>query len=372
MRPPLKAGYDYRSLSTPALLIAVVALAASTQWVFRDPEWQSFLTVTFVHTTLAVGMYTFIGNSGIFSFGHMVFAAVGGYTAGLVTIDPVVRRTLLTELPGPLRTFELPWLAAVLLGGLTALLVALVLWTPLMRLSGLAAVLATAAFMLVVNGVLRNWTPVTNGSAGLPAIPIRTTVPIAALAVSCAILLSFAYQASRRGLLLRTLRENEPAALAAGARPVRERIAALLVSAFITGCGGALLALLVGSITPDTFYLHLTFLTIAMIVVGGMSSLSGAVVGAVVVATTMELLRRVELGPTVAGVHIPARPGISEVGLAVLLLCILWFRPTGLFGTRELQAGRARGAAPAHGPPADPAGADDESGPAGAVRKEVH
>ncbi len=346
MRLPLRTGHDYRSLSTPVVLIALVAVVAATQWVFPDPEWLNFLTITFVYTALAVGMYTFIGNSGLFSFGHMAFAAVGGYTAGLVTINPEVRRTLLTELPEALRTFELPWPVAVLFGGLMALVVALVLWTPLIRLSGLAGVLATAAFMLVVHGVLRNWTQVTNGSAGLPAIPIHTTVWVGAAAVIGAILLSFAYQSSRRGLLLRTLRDNEPAALAAGVRPIRERVTALLVSAFITGCGGALLALLVGSITPDTFYLQLTFLTIAMMVVGGKAGLSGVVVGSVVVAAVRELLRRVEQGTAFAGVDIPALPGISEVGLALLLLCILWFRPAGLLGTKELRFGRPRQAAP--------------------------
>jgi branched-chain amino acid transport system permease protein len=336
MRLPITMSSDYRSRSTPVVLGLLVLLVAGSNFLIVSFQWESFLTTTLVYVVLTIGLYVFVGNSGVFSFGHMAFAAVGGYVAALLSIPTLSKHTLLPGLPGPLADLVLPWPVALLLGGVAAGVVALCLWSPMMRLSGLSGSLATAAFMLALRVVLKNWTPVTNGNAGLPAIPVQTTLDVAGFAAVVAIALAFAYQASRRGLLLRVAREDEYAAMASGVRIGRERLVALVLSAFITGCGGALLALMLGSVTPDTYYLHLTFLGIAMLVIGGINSLSGAVIGAVIVSVTLELLRQVELGISIGALEIAGRPGLSDLGLSILLVVVLWARSSGVMGTREL------------------------------------
>jgi branched-chain amino acid transport system permease protein len=141
----------------------------------------------------------------------------------------------------------------------------------------------------------------------------------------------------------------------------RERAIAFTLSGFFMGIGGGLFAQFQGTITPQALYLLITFWTIAMLVVGGMTSLSGAVIGVVVLSTLAEFLRRVEQGVHLGFVDIPARSGVREVGLGIVMLGILLARPTGITGGKEIhwpfgkhqpyQHERSRAEAPV---PADP------------------
>src|SRR5205807_2137556 len=87
---------------------------------------------------------------------------------------------------------------------------------------------------------------------------------------------------------------------------------------------------------PDQFYLNITFLTIAMLVIGGLTSLSGAVIGTMLLEIVSETLRRVEEGTSIGPLHIPGRPGLQQGGIAALLVLTLIFRPKGLTGGREI------------------------------------
>jgi branched-chain amino acid transport system permease protein len=100
--------------------------------------------------------------------------------------------------------------------------------------------------------------------------------------------------------------------------------------------GGFVYGQFLGTFNPDAFYLNVTFLTIAMLVVGGLRSLAGAVVGTVIVTVVGEILRRLEEGASLGPLSIPSRPGLREGGLALMMLLILVFRPSGLTGGREL------------------------------------
>jgi branched-chain amino acid transport system permease protein len=131
------------------------------------------------------------------------------------------------------------------------------------------------------------------------------------------------------------------AARAIGVSVSRERGIAFVLSAFVTGVGGGLFAQSIGSLTADAVYLNITFLIIAMLVVGGIHSLSGAVAGAVVLSLVSELLRQMEKGVDVGAYIIEAPSGLREVGFALAMLIILIVRPDGLIGRREVPLPRA-------------------------------
>ena len=213
---------------------------------------------------------------------------------------------------------------------------AVVVAIPLMRLSGLTASLATVAVLIAMHGVFRNWERFTRGSAG--SILDTESPSLATLVVWAARPSSPASCSGSpgSGLRLAASREDEVAARAAGIRVWWERGVAWALSAFIVGMGGSLFAQFAGSINPDTFFLNITFISIAMLVVGGLTSVSGAVVGTLAVTAALEALRWVERGPTVGPWLIPSRPGLTEVGLALLLLVVLLVRPSGITGGREL------------------------------------
>jgi len=343
LRSPLPTRF-----ATPILLVAgitIVAALASTGSV----SLQQTIMEMFINVVLVVGLYTFSGNSGVLSFGHTSFMAIGAYVTAALTMPPLLKQQPPLGLPGFLVDAHLSLLPAALIAGVAAGLIGAIVAVPLMRLTGLAAGIGTFALFLICQDVIKNASTLTAGEESLVGIPISDTVWSTWGWAVAVVLVAFAYQTSRAGLRLRASRDNEAAAAAAGVDIRRERRIALALSAVIAGVGGALYSNLLGVLSVTDFSFAASFLIIAMLVVGGMTSLSGAVVGVGVVTLVVQGLRTVEAGTSVAGLEIPARPGMTEVGLALLLLLVLALRPRGIVGGLELRWPRTfrRGRTPA-------------------------
>ena len=153
------------------------------------------------------------------------------------------------------------------------------------------------------------------------------------------------FERSAMGLRLRASREDEPAARAAGISVVRERTVAFGLSGGVIALGGAVYAHFIGSFDPYSFYLELTFITLAMLVVGGASSLWGAVVGALLISALNSFLADAEQGVHVGfDLHLPT--GTRLVAIGVVMSVILILRPSGLTGGREAALPRLRRAGP--------------------------
>jgi branched-chain amino acid transport system permease protein len=319
------------SLATLLLLVVGVTLLAS----LGSPVLRNVLVNMLITLTLVVGLYIFVGNTGIISFGHIGFMAIGAYTAGVVRIPRPTKAALL-ELPDVLERAHFGALQATLLGGGLAAVVAGVVALPIMRLGGLTAGLATFAVLNIINVVAANLNQFTGGSTGMAGVPTTTTVTSALAWSLIAISIAWLFQQTRLCLRIRAAREDEPAARALGIRVVPDRAVAFVLSAFVCGLAGGLYAQLTGSFGPDAFFLATTFTVVAMLVVGGRYGLSGAVLGTLFVAAISEGLRRIEGGVQIGAVHIPGRPGLQELGLAVALLLTLLLRPRGITGGREV------------------------------------
>lgn len=327
-----------RAVGVPLALFALVAGAAALAQT--GPASVGRLAVTaLVNVVLVVGLYVFVGNSGVWSFGHMSFAIVGGYVAGLLAMPTRLKQQVLPDAPEIVRQISTGPFLAVLIGGLAAVLVALVVAVPLARIGGLSAGLATVSLLIAFTVVAAQWPAVTRGQKGLSSIPASTTLPIALGWVLAALVLAWAYQRSSLGIRLRAAKADPVAAAATGISVPIQRGVALILSAFLTGVGGALFVLQLGSINPDVFYLDYTFLIITMLVLGGAGSLTGAVTGCLVVSVLAEVLRRGE-GGSLLGISVPARPGLADVVLGIVLIVMLIRRPAGLTGGRELRLPR--------------------------------
>ena len=168
-------------------------------------------------------------------------------------------------------------------------------------------------------------------------MPQTTTRFTGVLWVAVVIFLAWCVQLTRQCLRLRASREDEAAAASVGIGIYHERILAFVLSGFITGIGGSLFAEYYGTFNPDAFFVTITFLTVAMLVVGGRLSLSGAVVGTVFITAVTEGLRRIEGGVDLGLFSIPARPGLQEVGVALTMLVVLLLRPAGITGGSEIE-----------------------------------
>jgi branched-chain amino acid transport system permease protein len=317
-----------------ALCLAVTAIVAIAS--IGGDQLQVTITEMLIRLIVVVGIYVFIGNSGILSFGHIGFMCIGAYAAAWATVDPNWKQMMLTGLPDFLQANQYGFLPAVAGGGLLAAMVALLLGSAIMRLSGIAGSIATFAFLAIVNSVYSNWESVTAATSSIIGVPTVVGPWVAWIFAIGALTVAYLFQVSRFGLMLRASRDDEVAARSSGVGIVKVRLVAFVVSAAIVGVAGALYAHFLGILTADTFYLSLTFVTISMLVVGGVGSLAGAVVGVGAVTLVVEVLRHLEAGVAVAGMTVHLPQGSQEIGLGIVMALIMVFRPTGLTRGREV------------------------------------
>jgi branched-chain amino acid transport system permease protein len=325
-----------KPLATMLFLIGALTMLVALGMAFGGDALHFTMSEMLIRMTIVVGMYLFIGNSGIMSFGHIAFMCIGAYAAAWATIDPGWKQIMLTGLPRFLQEGQYPFPLAVLGSGLLSAAVALVLGAAIMRLNGLAASIATFAFLAIVNSVYSNWETVTGGTSSIIGIPTIVNPWIALLFAALAIVAAFAFQNWRYGLMLRATRDDEVAAQAASINLIRVRLVAFVCSAFIVGAGGAVYAHFLGVLTTDAFYLGLSFVTLSMLVIGGIGSLTGAVVGTVTVTMIVDVLRACERGVSVGQFAVALPHGSQEIGLGVLMALILVFRPSGITRGREI------------------------------------
>ena len=321
----------------PALLVLAAALlglgvSASLQTYFLD---------TLVKVSIVVALYLFIGNSGVLSFGHIAFVALGVWTAGVLTVPEGQKDAIMPGLAHYLLHTNVGNIASLALAAGVGLVFAFVVGLPLMRLSGLAAGIATFGVLEIVNNVLRYWQSVGPGLNAFSSVPQTTGIWQAAIGALICIVVAYAYQRSRFGRQLRAAREDPAAASAAGISIYRQRLLAFALSGGLAGLAGGLYVHLL-PIEIDSLYLDLTFITLAMLVVGGSGSLLGAVVGALAISGLDSFLSASENGVDVFGLQIDLPTGTTVIVIGTLMAVILVLRPSGLSGGRELSLPRGR------------------------------
>jgi branched-chain amino acid transport system permease protein len=322
-------------LAAPVLLVVAAGLLATA--VSRST--QIYVLHAILAVAIVVAIYVFIGNSGVLSFGQISFVAVGAFAAGVLTVPLLLKGAILRDLFPLLRDHELGNLESLALAAGVGAVLAAIVGLPLMRLSGLAAGIATFAVLEITNNVLREWTRIGPGATTLSLVPTTTGPAQATIGALAVITVAFAYQRSRFGRVLRATREDPAAAQAAGISIHRQRLGAFILSGALCGFAGGLYVHMLGSISTGQVYLELTFLTLAMLVVGGMTSLWGAVVGALAVSALDSFLAEAERGVDV-GVTLSLPEGSRLVVVGALMALVLVLRPSGITGGRELSLPR--------------------------------
>lgn len=321
-------------IASIATIIAAVILASLIASAFGAAS-ERVLTVFFISLIAVVGMGVYSGNSGILSFGHLSFMAIGAYAASLLTLPAQLKIATLPGLPEWLAATEMGLLPAIVIAVALTSVVALLIGLAIGRLEGSAAVIATLGLLIIVHGVAIGWRDVTRGSQTFFGIPTVTSLWVAAVGVILALIVGRLYRDSISGLRLRAGRENAIAASAVGVRIRRERLISFVISAALMALSGALIAHFLGAISPKKFYFTDTFLLLAMLIVGGMTTVTGAVTGAVAITLVTEILRRFEGGFSVAGLEIPAVFGTTQIGIGLIILFAMFRKPDGLAGLKE-------------------------------------
>lgn len=336
------------------ILCVPLILLALAFWLLAGPSLQRTYTLFLINLIAVVGLGIFSGNSGILSFGHVAFIGVGAYISGLLTLPLATKAQALPNLPEFLATTQLGLPAAFLITLLCAAAFGALIGIPLMRMGGAAAVIATLGLLLIVHGIIIGASDFTRGSNAFLGVPKLTGIWTALMVAISAIVVARWYRQSHAGGQLRASREDELAARAIGIDVVKRRLGAWTLSAIICAAAGALLGHFLGAFSPSKFYFDDTLTLLTMLIVGGMSTVSGAICGAVAVTLTVEILRRAESGFDLFGWHTPEMFGMTQAGLCLLILIVMYRRPAGLFGRREIDAGWSRNETP----PRDAAPAD--------------
>lgn len=314
------------------MLAGVGALYAATGGGARDRQ----VSLLFIYITLVIALQIFIGNSGVFSLGHMGLAGVGAYAAAILTASRSVKQLTIPDAPLGLASIEVPVPVGVLIGVVVAAGVGAVAGLAVSRLSGLAALIVTLALLVIINNVLTNWASLTGGAEAFYGYPLVAEEQWPMLAALVAIVVALVFRESDVGTRLQATREDELAAEASGVSVTRTRFAGWVLSTSIVALGGILLALFVGATNPREYFLHLTLLTLAMLVLGGMRSVAGAALGAVLIFAGTEFTRYLGDGPTLLGVDVPPLFGLSTLFLGAVILVVMLLRPEGLFADRDL------------------------------------
>jgi branched-chain amino acid transport system permease protein len=323
-----------QELLGPAVLVIAVALVGTVV----STSNASYFIDALVKVAIVVALYLFIGNSGVLSFGHISFVALGAWTAGVLSVPTGEKPAIMPNLAHFLRDRATGNLTSLLLAALVGGICAFAVGLPLMRLSGLAAGIATFGVLEITHNFLRYEERVGPGLNTFSSVPETTTLRQAALGALVVIVVAYAYARSRFGRLLRATREDAAAARAVGTSVYRQRLLAFTLSGLLAGLAGGLYVHLL-PLNTETVYLDLTFITLAMLVVGGATSLWGAVVGALAVSALDSYLAVAENGTSLLGWHLDLPAGTRVIVVGVLMALVLILRPSGLTGGREFRLG---------------------------------
>lgn len=290
--------------------LAVLALAILPPFFVNDYV-QYICNTILVYAVVAVGFNIVLGYAGQLAFANAAFFGVGAYATAIA-----------------MSRWHWPFPAALLLASVVTTCVGLIVSLPALRLRAYYLAIVTLAF-----GELLRWSYIhadwlTLGSSGLPVPPASVAgISFASdrarywlfLGLTAFVLWgSSSLLRSRFGRALVAVRENEAAASAMGIPPALAKIGAFAWSGCVVGIAGAMFALLLGRINPESFDLSQLLLHFTLVMIGGLGSLAGSVAGAVVLTAAPELLRNVA--------------GLEEIVFSLLLIGVLLFMPKGLAG----------------------------------------
>ena len=300
----------------------------------------SILERSAIYAVVAVSMNLLTGFTGLFSLGQAGFMAIGAYVTAILTI-PVDKRASVYYVNGispAIADSNCPFWLALIIAGLAAAATAALIGIPVLRLKSDYLAIATLGFSEIIRAVIAapQLDTITNGSYGLKSIPgfpnLYVTFGLCALCIFLMILLIH----SSYGRAFKALREDETAAQAMGLNLFRYKELSFVISSFFTGVGGGLLAMFMRSIDSKTFSISLTYDILLIVVLGGIGSVTGSVLGSFLVTAGREWLRFFDNPLSIGGVEIPLfRSGFRMVIFSILLMAVVLFYRRGIMGSNE-------------------------------------
>jgi branched-chain amino acid transport system permease protein len=312
--------------ATVAVLIGLNAIVPRA----INPYYLQVLMLCGINAILAVSLNLINGFTGQFSIGHAGFMAIGAYGSAMVSLFVGQRWAAALEsagLPAPI-AHGLPLVVALLSGGLLAAAAGWLVGLPSLRLRGDYLAIVTLGFGEIIRVIITN-VDVVGGARGLPGIPGWADLFWVGLGLVTVIAVALNLAGSTHGRALFAIRDDEVAAESLGVNTTAYKVLAFVLGAFFAGIAGGLFAHYLSYLNPNSFTFIKSIEVIAMVVLGGMGSVSGSVLAAVILTLLPEVLRPVK--------------DYRMVIYSLMLIVLMITRPQGLLGHRELRwPGRRR------------------------------
>jgi len=290
-----------------------------------------------IYVVLGLSLNLINGFTGLFSLGHAGFMAVGAYTAGLLTMSPEMKQMnfFLKPIVPFLANVEWPFFPALIMAGIMAAIVGFLIGAPVLKLRDDYLAIATLGFSEIIRVIFTNTQSLTNGALGLKGLPAHTNIWWSWGTAMVTIAFMVYLIKGSYGRAFKAIREDEIAAEAMGINLFKHKVISFTTGAFLAGIGGALLGNLMGTIDPLMFKFLLTFNILLIVVLGGIGSITGTVISAVVVTVAMEVLRVLDQSMNLGFIKIEGIPGMRMVVFSALLMIVILFYQQGLMGTNE-------------------------------------
>lgn len=326
------------NLLTLMALILFIGFLFISNRIFDSYQMRIF-NLAGIYVTLGLGLNLINGFTGLFSLGHAGFMAVGAYTSALLTMSPEVKQMnfFLKPIFPFLAEVQWPFFPALIMAGLVAAVAGFLIGAPALRLNDDYLAIATLGFGEIIRVIFTNTQRLTNGALGLKGLPAFTNVywswgTAIFMLVFMVLLIKGSY-----GRAFKAIRENEIAAEAMGISLFRHKMMSFVIGSFMAGVGGALLGHLMGTIDPLMFRFLMTFNIVLIVVLGGIGSITGTVISAIVVTVMLEALRVLDGAMDFGFIKTDGIQGLRMVVFSALLMLVILFYQRGLMGTNEFR-----------------------------------
>ena len=265
---------------------------------------RTVITLVCINLIAVLGVSVLTGFTDIFSFGNAGFMSIGAYTSALLTLR-----------------LGVPFIFALIAGIIAAGFIAYLLGSITLKLKGDYFLITTLGFGECVRVLFNYISPVTGGAKGLPGIEQHTSFGLVILCTVLAVIIAWTFVRSKYGRNMSAIREQEVAAEAVGVNITKFKMMSFVFSAMYAGWAGVLLAHFMRYLTPAMFNIQKSSEMTIIVVIGGMGSLTGSILGTILIVLLPEIFRSF------------ANYRMLFYGIAVILVIVL--RPRGLFGHRE-------------------------------------
>ena len=325
----------------PLIIVSILAISVG----LISASLQLAVQFALCNLVMVLALQVFVGNSGVLSFGHGAFAMIGAWVSGMSTASERVKGNALAleNLWEPLIGWNLNLYLSILFAAVAGGIVAAISGAFLMRLNGLAAGIATFAVLGLFYNFFFNNTKLGPGSQALPAVPKFSGVYEPLLLAAVSIILVYGLNVSSIGRKLRATREDLMSAPALGISIQKVRWVAFTLSGALAGLSGGMYVHVAGTWQVQDYYLVFTFLTLAMLVIGGSASMWGAIAGTLVVTAVGQILLLWEQGKSIVGLKIDLPNGARSLIIAATLVGMLLWRSSGITKGQEFKFIRRRG-----------------------------